>query len=564
MEKKYKKHNQNQNEVSYWKSSTDLLSALLLVMILVILLLILYLLQMTGEQYAHFMGSDGGNMEAAGGFESTSETETESTTEETSGGPGLSVGSPYETGTGGWESTSQNWTLPYAQAGAGAGFGSPDEEGEKSAVYVMLIDAETERTVKEAGVTFELYGDDNGLQILNTYYPERITYRTYETTDKGVFYLPEKIHEDGYYLRELTEASGYDLAEDQHFVINRYYDWPEPYVVRIPVNPSKNVIRVRMTDRENGQSVPYGKFEVVAAEDILTLDGTLRFREGEVADIISCDEDGYGESGELYLGHYLLRQSDIPQYYAGLAEQVEHEVVKKTEASNGPEQIYNDRTKVVLTLRDELTGHPIEGADFRVYYDGGLTDGEVHTTNTAGQISIDKIEKNTGYHFEQLNRVGEYLPMTEPVSVDISREGRIGDSAEIGINAVNRMLRLTIGMSDAVLGNQISDRAMSLFDMDGTLIRTWTTSGTPASFDGLAEGSYRLVVGGNEAKPYFVTVSNTADMQQFNIRTWTWMSYASIAGGVLLLVIVLYGVIHLLRSLSKKKDEDTEKKDTQE
>lgn len=30
------------------------------------------------------------------------------------------------------------------------------------------------------------------LQILNTYYPEKISYREYETTEEGVFYLPEK------------------------------------------------------------------------------------------------------------------------------------------------------------------------------------------------------------------------------------------------------------------------------------------------------------------------------------------------------------------------------------
>ena len=43
---------------------------------------------------------------------------------------------------------------------------------------------------------------------------------------------------------------------------------------------------------------------VVAAEDIATLDGTVRYTAGQVVDTIECDEEGYGESQELYLGTY--------------------------------------------------------------------------------------------------------------------------------------------------------------------------------------------------------------------------------------------------------------------
>ena len=40
------------------------------------------------------------------------------------------------------------------------------------------------------------------LQILNTYYPEKISYREYETTEEGVFYLPEKNYQGDYFFRE--------------------------------------------------------------------------------------------------------------------------------------------------------------------------------------------------------------------------------------------------------------------------------------------------------------------------------------------------------------------------
>ena len=63
-----------------------------------------------------------------------------------------------------------------------------------------------------------------------------------------------------------------------------------------------------------------GTFRVVAAEDIATLDGTVRYTAGQVVDTIECDEEGYGESQELYLGTYTVQQATSPDYYATMEE----------------------------------------------------------------------------------------------------------------------------------------------------------------------------------------------------------------------------------------------------
>ena len=94
---------------------------------------------------------------------------------------------------------------------AGGGGAYPDE-GVKSAVYVELVDAETDRPIQEENIRFELYRTDithlqeGSLQILNTYYPEKISYRLYATREDGTFYLPEKIWQGNYYFHELKRA----------------------------------------------------------------------------------------------------------------------------------------------------------------------------------------------------------------------------------------------------------------------------------------------------------------------------------------------------------------------
>ena len=43
-------------------------------------------------------------------------------------------------------------------------------------------------------------------------------------------------------------------------------------------------------------------YEITAAEDIVTLDGTVRANKGEVVDTVTTGKDGTVKSKELYLG----------------------------------------------------------------------------------------------------------------------------------------------------------------------------------------------------------------------------------------------------------------------
>ena len=60
------------------------------------------------------------------------------------------------------------------------------------------------------------------------------------------------------------------------------------------------------------RGLPGAVYEIIAAEDITTPDGTVRNQKGEVVDTVTTDENGVAKSRELYLGKYEVREITAP------------------------------------------------------------------------------------------------------------------------------------------------------------------------------------------------------------------------------------------------------------
>ena len=566
-----KKNREKDEELNFWQPASDMFSALLLVLMLVILLLGLYLVHIpeyhepdpyAGDSFddggdadelytatptatAFIWWPDGGDHGDGGGGETphptyidiplTSPTVTASPSPTVSPTPDLPGGGA---GGGGGGTGGGN--------GAGEGIGDEPDQGLKSAVYVMLVDAETDRTVKEEGVQFELYGNNDALQILNAYYPERISYRFYETTDAGTFYFPEKLQLGGYELHELTEPEGYDAAENVIFDLGGIFDWPEPYVVKVPVYPSRNVVRVQLTDVETGRPVSGGSFEVIADENIITADGTLRYRTGQTVTEFECDEGGYGVSEEIYLGQYILRQKDIPAWYAGMTGDIQVAVEKKSDVLPPVNTVLCSRTRIRFSLSDELyPNRAVGGAAYRISDERGLSEPMEKTTDTAGRIILDELEKGTTYRIRQTAASGNYQINSQEYMVTVGADGYIAGETEVEVQATNRMIRAQVGITDEFSSVQVPGVSLALYTPDGALIRTWTTSGNALMFTDLAPGRYYLIKDGDQESRYDIYINDQADIQNINIHTTYVMQYVimGVGGAVGLAVIVTVAVL---------------------
>ena len=231
----------------------------------------------------------------------------------------------------------------------------------------------------------------------------------YATTEEGVFFLPEKIDEGNYYFKQISEVEGYDLAEAVNFEIDDVYDWPDPYVVSIAISPAKNIIPVELTDVETQEPISDGTFKVTAAEDIITSDETLRYAKEETADTIVMDEDGQGQSKELYLGSYIISQDEIPKYYASIENTTERTVEEKDGSTPAAVKFSCEKTKIELTLSDEVyTSQKLEDAKFTLTCDNYPELDQEAETDANGELVFTDLEKNRTYELRQISAPDDY------------------------------------------------------------------------------------------------------------------------------------------------------------
>lgn len=220
-----------------------------------------------------------------------------------------------------------------------------------SKLTVIKVDSETGRTVK--GIT--------GFKIRNTQTNEES--QVYYTDENGFLTLPDEITYGNYELTEVVPPNGYVLnTTPVSFSIDG--NTPE-VIIRLSDKPEKGKISVlkrgemfSSVTEEDGKYTPVysekgltgAEFEVSAAEDIYTADGTLRIKAGETADRIITVDDGTAESKELYPGKYLLREISAPEGFAADTEVKELTVtagIKKIE-------VKNERKKQEFKLKKEL------------------------------------------------------------------------------------------------------------------------------------------------------------------------------------------------------------------
>ena len=98
-------------------------------------------------------------------------------------------------------------------------------------------------------------------------------------------------------------------------------------------------------------------YEITAAEDIVTLDGTVRANKGEVVDTVTTGKDGTVKSKELYLGKYEVKEITAP-YGMVLNEEVRSvELVyagQNVDVTETATSFYNERQRVEIDLIKSL------------------------------------------------------------------------------------------------------------------------------------------------------------------------------------------------------------------
>ncbi|MGN0777511.1 MAG: collagen binding domain-containing protein [Aristaeellaceae bacterium] len=547
--------NRRQDEaVGYWESMADILIGLLLCVLLIALLLILYLIRIPdeeyvdehrGDSYADYYDPDNGGGNYGYPLVVDDNHHEDYPYRDDNGGGGGGGGDGTDDG------HEQDYEFEDPDPGIGEGLGL-----DKTAVFVQIVDGETQSTIKRSGVTYELYASDDMLQTLSTYYPVRTDYTKYETTADGVFFLPEKIVLGSYYLHGLTAVPGYEATDKAAFTVDESRDWSDPYVVTVELYPARNVIRIQMRDRDTGRKVAGGAFNVIAQTDIVTLDGTLRYHAGQIVDTVTLDDSGYGESMELYMGDYQLVQTVIPEYYAALDESPS--VTVQQSSKNGKSATTNvsaQRTTMRVTLVDALyPGMGLAGATFTLSTGDG-TVLRTLTTDAQGQLLLNELRANTTYRLRQTGTLTDYTMAQTDATFRVDSKGLIDGEPTAEIHLSNSIVRVAIGVRGKLVSGLVSDESVALYDSEGNLLKIWTSSALEQVLEGLAPGEYRVVFNGRTENGQPIIVRQTEELQSFYLPIWTKGDITA----VLVMAVAAAGLIGLLVVLlvmrSRKKRE---------
>lgn len=224
----------------------------------------------------------------------------------------------------------------------------------ESYIKIVKVDSETGKTIPYEGAGFEIY-DSNGQKISMTFaYPTPTTIDTFYTNSEGYLITPEVLPYGEYSLIEVQAPYGYALdktpvafsvssenaEKENSFTIVKVEKQNTAQKGKISVRKTGDIFTSVTTassayTNENGEMIVNpttytpvfangdlsgAVFQVIAVEDIVMLDGTVRASAGDVVAEITTDENGYAETDLLYLGKYEIKEVQAPYGYVRNSE----------------------------------------------------------------------------------------------------------------------------------------------------------------------------------------------------------------------------------------------------
>lgn len=276
-----------------------------------------------------------------------------------------------------------------------------------SYLKVVKLDKETNKQIPYAGAAFEIYDADGHRISMKYTYPQVTTIHTFYTNSEGYLITPEKLEYGDYKLVEVQAPYGYVLDSTPIAIsINQENSSTDTGVTVVKVKAKdiaqKGVIEITKTGEVfssvnssmneklnlNTYMPIYEKgnlkdavYEIYAAEDITTTDGTVRAEKGELVDTITTGDKGIAKSKELYLGKYTIIEKTAPLKFVLNKDKHNVELTyagQNIKVTSTALSVYNERQKVSVSLsktmeQDEIYGignnNEIKSVQFGIFAD---------------------------------------------------------------------------------------------------------------------------------------------------------------------------------------------------
>ncbi len=306
-------------------------------------------------------------------------------------------------------------------------------------IEIVKKDAETGKVIPAAGIGFKVKNADTGeciTQHIN--YPTPMDIDTFYTDTTGKLMMPQALKYGNYELVEQCTAYGYVLSTEpvpfkvdgtQTVVTVEKYNVAQKGTITVS---KSGEIFSSVTESDGTYQPVYAVsglkgavYEIYAAQDIVTLDGTVRAKKGDLVSTIETDSSGKAESGLLYLGKYKIVEKAAPY---GMTLNLEPQLVElsyagqEVEVTASSAAFYNERQRVQIELskvleQDETFGIGMNGeilsVQFALYAAEDLTAADGSVIPKDGLIEIVSCDENGKAVFTTDIPVGSSLYVKE-------------------------------------------------------------------------------------------------------------------------------------------------------
>lgn len=294
-------------------------------------------------------------------------------------------------------------------------------------IQIEKQDAETGRPVTGAPAVFQVVRAADGTAVA----------KDLTTGSDGRVQLPSALSPGSYQVKEVAAPEGY-LLDTKPVTFDITAATAGTVTVRQQDMPQKGIIRIKKTGEiqtPDGGKMQEGKtplagavFEIYAAEDIVTNDGTVRLKAGQLADTITTDKDGNASSSELYLGKYNIVEKEAPQGYVPASGPIMAELkFAGGETAQAIAEIeLNNRLKkgsVEIEKTDVSTGKPLPDTGIEILDEGKNVLVQTRT-DEEGKATFDALPTGR-YFFREFDAPKGYRIDETPFPFEIREDGEI-------------------------------------------------------------------------------------------------------------------------------------------
>lgn len=262
-----------------------------------------------------------------------------------------------------------------------------------SRIQIVKTDAETGNTVPLSGFKFQVLDSNGETMSFADPYDVNGTVDTFTTDDAGQVTIPQRLKSGKYSIKEVSAVAPYTVNGDAvGFEVPKDYKKASPVtVIKVSDKQAKGKATITKTCSHDGEALQGAEYDVVAQQDIVSPDGTVRAAAGDVVDHVKTGQDGRATTKELYLGSgsvaYAFIETKPPSGHV-IDETPVAFTLSYKDGATAEVKAASDQSDAAVKFEVDKTvmgaDTPLPGAKFQAWN----TDDEISIGSAAGNLAV--------------------------------------------------------------------------------------------------------------------------------------------------------------------------------